>query len=369
MAEAITVASPATNKKRNWRILQIVISVGVAVAIFGLVIPKVANYSDVWKTITSLTWLEFTSLFIAMAFNLLTYWPQQTAAMPGLRLGQAAVNNQTTTSISNIMPGGAAVAVAFGYYIYRTWGFTKAEIALQALVTGIWNIYVKLTLPVLALAILAITGSASAGLLVAGLIGIAALIASVLLFGMILWKKAFARRVGERLGRIATSIRKLFRKPPVHEWGEAAVRLRKQTIKLVEKQWLPLTGFTLLSHTALFVLLVLCLRHVGVSEQELSWPQILGVFAFVRLLSTVPITPGGVGVVELGLIGGLASLGHANHAQVVAAVLLFRVLSYGMQIPLGGFTYIIWKTKKSWLKIPPDLEPHETMPEVAPVPA
>ena len=183
---------PRHGRKRAWRIAQLVISVGVAVAIFALVIPKVANYSDVWKTVTSLTLLQLVVLVIAMSFNLLTYWPQQTAAMPGLTLGQAAVNNQTTTSISNIMPGGAAVAVAFGYYIYRTWGFTKAQIALQALVTGIWNIYIKLALPVFALAILAIYGSASTGLLIAGMIGIAVLAGSVVLFGMILWKKAFA---------------------------------------------------------------------------------------------------------------------------------------------------------------------------------
>ena len=88
-------------------------------------------------------------------------------------------------------------------------------------------------------------------------------------------------------------------------------------------------------------------------EQEVSWAQVLGVFAFVRLLSALPITPGGVGVVELGYIGGL-NLAGGPHAQVVAAVLLFRVLTYGLQIPLGGFTYIIWRRKKSWFKTPPD---------------
>jgi uncharacterized membrane protein YbhN (UPF0104 family) len=32
----------------------------------------------------------------------------------------------------------------------------------------------------------------------------------------------------------------------------------------------------------------------------------------------------------------------------VAAVLLFRVLTYGIQIPIGGFTYIIWRVKSDW---------------------
>ncbi len=32
----------------------------------------------------------------------------------------------------------------------------------------------------------------------------------------------------------------------------------------------------------------------------------------------------------------------------MAAVLLFRVLTYGIQIPLGGFTYLIWRARTSW---------------------
>ena len=51
----------------------------------------------------------------------------------------------------------------------------------------------------------------------------------------------------------------------------------------------------------------------------------------------------------------------------VGAVLLFRALTYGLQVPLGGFTYIIWRRKKSWFKTPPDLEPSEEHP-VAPMP-
>ena len=344
---------PVHRKKRAWQIVSAVVSLAITVAIFGLVIPKVANYRDVFSTILDLTPLEVISLFVVMSFNLVTYWPQQVAAMPGLTLGQAAVNNQTTTTIADLVPGGAAIAVAFGFVIYRSWGFTKAEIALQALVTGIWNIYMKLAMPVLALVALAFYGHASPGLLVAAVIGVGVLVASIVVFGLILWKKSLARAIGNGFGRVATLIRRPFRMPPVHEWGEAAVRLRKQTIGLVVRQWLPLTGFTLLSHAALFFTLLLSLRHVGISQDEVGWAEIFGVFAFVRLLSALPLTPGGVGIVELGYIGGL-SLSGGDHTQVVAGVLLFRLVSYGLQIPLGGITYVIWRRKKSWFKTPPD---------------
>ena len=341
------------HSRRSRRIAGIVISLCITVAIFVLVIPNVASYSDVWSTITDLTWLELVSLIVVMTFNLVTYWPQQVAAMPGLTLAQAAVNNQTTTTIADVIPGGAAIAVAFGYVIYRSWGFTPAEITLQALVTGIWNIYMKLGMPVIALAVLAVYGYSGAGLLVAAVIGVIVLITSVVVLALVLWKKAVARRVGSALGRVASFARRMVRKPPVQDWGASAVRLRRQTIDLVSRRWIQLTGFTLLSHSALFLVLLLSLRHVGISEREVSWAEVFGVFAFVRLLSALPLTPGGIGVVELGYIAAFNVAG-GDHAQVVAAVLLFRAVTYGLQVPLGGITYILWRRKKSWIKTPPE---------------
>ena len=113
-------------------------------------------------------------------------------------------------------------------------------------------------------------------------------------------------------------------------------------------------------------MLLLSLRHVGVSEAEVSTAQLLAVFAFGRLLSTVPITPGGLGVIELGYIGGLVAAGGAK-PDVVAGVLLFRVLTYGIQIPIGGVTYLIWKRKRSWLRpVPSGSVPDESLSEVRP---
>ena len=98
---------------------------------------------------------------------------------------------------------------------------------------------------------------------------------------------------------------------------------------------------------ALFFVLLLCLRNLGISETEVSTAQAFAVFSFGRLISALPITPGGLGVIELGYIGGLVAAG-GDKAAVVAAVLLFRTLTFGVQIPLGGFTYLIWRAKKSW---------------------
>src|SRR6185437_5446071 len=75
------------------------------------------------------------------------------------------------------------------------------------------------------------------------------------------------------------------------------------------------------------------------------------VFAFARLLTALPFTPGGLGVIELALITGLSAAGGAR-ADVAAAVLVFRALTYVLPIPLGALAYVFWRRNKSWRRPP-----------------
>jgi uncharacterized protein (TIRG00374 family) len=322
------------------------------VGIFVYAIPRIADYGEVWRTVTTLTPVELSTLVLVMVFNLFTYWLANMAALPGLKLGQAAVLTQTTTSIANTIPAGGAVALGLTYQILRSWGFTGSAIALYIGVTGIWNIFTKLALPVISIAVLAVTGGGSAAYIGAALIGVAVLTVAVVLLALVFWRESFARRVGDRLGRIVSWFRKLAHKEPVTDGADRATAFRADTVELVHRRWIAITLTTILSQLALYAVLLLALRHVGVSEQEVSAAQVLAVFAFGRLLTALPITPGGLGLVELGYIGGLVAAGGAK-PQVVAAVLLFRVLTYGIQIPLGAFTYMIWRAKTGWRRDEP----------------
>lgn len=351
-----TDAERAKKRARVKRVVQALLSLVIVVGIFVYAIPRIADYSAVWATITDLTPMEMLSLVAATLFNLVTYWLANMAALPGLSLPKSAVVTQTTTSVANTLPAGGVVAIGLTYTILHSWGFGAQSVALYVGVTGIWNVFLKLGLPIVALALLAITGQANPALLAAALIGLAVLAVAVTLFALALWKKEFARRIGDRLGRMFSAVRRAFRKPPITTWGEQAVGFRARTIKLVARRWLPLTLTTVVSHLALFFVLLLSLRHVGISEREVSALQVLAVFSFGRLLTALPITPGGLGVVELGYIGGLVAAG-GNKPQVVAAVLLFRVLTYGVQIPIGGFTYLIWRARSRWRREPPESEP------------
>jgi hypothetical protein len=61
-------------------------------------------------------------------------------------------------------------------------------------------------------------------------------------------------------------------------------------------------------------------------------------------VTALPITPGGLGVTGLGLVGILAtSAGPATGVQVTAAVLLYRAVTYLPSIPLGALAILTWR--------------------------
>jgi len=350
--------APSLKEKANrgWLVAKVLFAIAVIVACFFYAIPKFASYSQVLTEINTMTPPEIGVLLIATALNLVTYWWQNMVSIPRLSLWQAAVNNQTATTVANTMPGGGYVAVAVSYDMYRSWGFSGTDVGVSVAVTSVLNIFARLLLPAVALALVILTGRARGSLVGASVVGGIILAGSSVLFVLVMCKQQFAYRIGSGLGRMAMWVSRLARRPKTFGWGDKAVRFRRSTIDLIVSRWLALSSSTIISHLTLYMVMLLSLRFVGVSNDEVSWAQVLGVFAFGRLLTALPITPGGVGVVEVAYIAGiiLAGRGHVTtpvevfHAQVTAGVLVFRALTYGIQIPIGGITYIIWKTNRRW---------------------
>ena len=99
----------------------------------------------------------------------------------------------------------------------------------------------------------------------------------------------------------------------------AAQQCRRVTFRLPEsagallaaRGW-RITAATIVSYLTLWLVLLACLRGTGLSQAQVPWQTSLAAFAFIRLLTALPITPGGVGITELGLAGLLAAgAGHA----------------------------------------------------------
>jgi putative heme transporter len=345
--------APAKKTFGPKQIVTFVLGLVIVVGIFAFAIPKFANYGEIWDALVTLTPLEWASLIAIMVFNLYTYWLANQAAIPGIGIGQAAVLTQTPTSVANTLPAGGAIALGVTFAMLGSWGFTPAETTLYIGVTGIWNIFTKLGLPVIALAALVIAGRSDPKLVTLAVIGVAVLTVALVLLTLVFRSEPMARKVGDVLGRVISFFKKLLRKSPMTDMGDRAVRFRKQTIVLVRRRWIRLTWTTVLSQVTLCAVLIFSLRAMGISEEELPTVEIFAVYAFSRLLSAVPITPGGAGVIDLGYIAGLTNFYPGEKGAIVAAVLIFRLLTFGVQIPIGGFTYFIWRGKKSWMRDTP----------------
>lgn len=353
------------SRPRPRQVVSVLISLTIVVGIFYFFLPAFADISSVWASIRTMTPLELTTLGLAAAWNLVTYGFVMTSTMPGLTLPQALVVTESSTAVSNTMPAGGAIGIGMNFAMYTSWGFSRSRATVSLLLSGIWNNFAKLGLPVLALALLALQGSPSSGRVVAGAAGIAGLVAAIAVFAMMLRSDDGARRFGVVAGRVASAVLRLFRRPPVTGWELATTKFRARTILLLRARWHWLTLATLVSHLSLYFVLLLALRHVGVSNAQVSWAEVLAVFSFARLVTAIPLTPGGVGIVELALITGLSAAGGAR-AAVAAAVLVFRALTYVLPIPVGLATYLFWRRNTSWRREPGMAPRTELVPESAP---
>jgi uncharacterized membrane protein YbhN (UPF0104 family) len=310
------------------------------VAIFYYLLRDI-DLGQVWAQVTAMTWLELATLGLASAWNLATYALVWMAVTPGLSFWRATVMTQSTTAVTNTVPAGSAVGVAMTYGMLGSWAYSRSRTTTAVLVSGVWNTFAKLGLPVLALALVALQGDAGAGRLTAATAGIGALVAAVAVFALMLRSERMARRVGELAGRAASRVLGLFGRPPLAGWELATVKFRTRTLQLLGRGWVPITAATLVSHLSLFAVLLVSLRQVGVSDAEVGWAEALAVFAFARLATAIPITPGGAGVVEAVLIGGLTAAG-GDREQVTAAVLVYRALTWGLPIVVGIACYLWW---------------------------
>ena len=311
----------------------------VVAAVFAGVLPAMADFSRVWDVILAMSLAEVLVLLGLGAFNLFTTWLLDATALPGLGLRRAATAAQSSATLANVLPAGAALGVGVSFAMFQSWGFTAAAATRTVLVTGLYNNLVKLLLPVTALLALTLEGTPGPGLASAAVIGVLSVVASVALLMLVLRSDALARRVGEGMAAALSWLRRLVRLAPVRGWGDAAVRFRHGTAELLRTRWHLLTIASLFSHLAPFVVLLASMRVVGVDDVTIA--EALGAFAVIRVVSAVPVTPGGLGVVEAGLSGTLIVAGAVSD-EAVAAVLVYRILTYLLPIPVGAVTYIAW---------------------------
>jgi uncharacterized protein (TIRG00374 family) len=324
------------------RLFHAAVSVAIGIGLLVGVLPRFADLGEVWASVRTLDPAQIVLLLVVSAWNILTYQFVMVAALPGLRLSHAFMTGQISTAVTNTVPAGSLVGIGVTYALLSSFGHQGSAIALAAVLTGWWNTLVKFGLPVVALLLLSVQGDVNEGLLSAAAVGMALLIGAVGVLVAVTTSENLARWAGRLLERMVSAIRAVFRRGPVSGWDERFARFRERSATLLRKRWHWLSLATLASHLSLFGLLLLSLRAMGIPVEQVSGPEALGAFALVRLATALPITPGGIGIVEVGMTAALVVAG-GEEAAVVAAVLIYRALTYLLQVVLGVISYGLWR--------------------------
>jgi hypothetical protein len=214
----VNQAPPATTRRSRTRlVVQAVLSLVLVVAIFYF-LRKKFDPAQMWTAISAMTGLELAILGLLAVWNLCTYAFVWMAVTPGLGFWRAMVMTQATTAVANTVPGGSAIGIGMTYGMLGSWGYSRSRTTTAVLVSGVWNSFIKLGMPVLALALVALQGGATGGRILAALLGIAGLVAAVVVFALLLRSEEQARRFGLLAGRVASRLLGWVRRPPVAGW-------------------------------------------------------------------------------------------------------------------------------------------------------
>ena len=190
----------ASHRSRTRLVVQGLLSLVLVVAIFYF-LRKKFDPAQAWAAITAMTGLELSILGLLAVWNLCTYAFVWMTVTPGLGFFRAMEMTQATTAVANTVPGGSAIGIGMTYSMLGSWGYSRSRSTTAVLVSGVWNSFIKLAMPVLALALVLLQGGAGGGRVLAALVGIAGLVTAIVVFALMLRSEEGARRFGLLAGR------------------------------------------------------------------------------------------------------------------------------------------------------------------------
>ncbi|MCK4175999.1 lysylphosphatidylglycerol synthase transmembrane domain-containing protein [Aciditerrimonas ferrireducens] len=233
-------------------------------------------------------------------------------------------------ALAATLPGGVAWSAAWVFDQLRRRGVERF--------LRIWVFLVAGAVSSFALFLVVAVGVWAAGTRgpVAGLRWLVAALAAIpLLLALVLWLRR--SRVGQALW--STADRSLRRTRPgawlVTQGSQLVARV--EAIRLSPLGWLEALGLGLanwVDDCAVLVLAMVAL-HVAV-----PWRGIFVIYGLTQIAAVLPLTPGGLGVVEGSLAALLTAYGVPT-SQAFAVVMLYRLISFWGLVPVGWGAWLL----------------------------
>jgi putative heme transporter len=321
-------------RSRRRAVLRFALGIALAAVVFAEILPRIASYGSVAHRLATVSAAWAVALAAATLLDILTTALPWQAVLPQLSFVGALAFTQASTALTTLLPGGAPLGMALSFAFLRRLRVDRGAAGFAVAVTGIWSQVMILVYPLVGAILVFATGQLSTSTAVIAAVSAACGALIVGLAVAALRSEGATRWLGDASARTAARVAGFFHRTPPHWSGEALVRLRADRLVLLRRRWPRLTVATLGNQLSAFLVFELCLQAVGISLADLPLSEAFLAWAIGRVITSLPLTPGGIGVVELGMIGTLVGFG-ASNAHVVAAVLLYRGLIVLPTLALG----------------------------------
>jgi uncharacterized protein (TIRG00374 family) len=306
----------------------------IATAALLVLLPRAVGTS--WATVGSILGrippIGLAALAVVWIAGLWAHSWVLAASLPGLTKRRGLTLSLTGSAVANVLPLGGAVGTGLNYAMTRRWGFTPGAFGGFLAVTTLLNVVAKLGVVGIALALTPILHTSTALPVGRTSLLLIPVLAALVAVGWYLASPGTAVVAGRALDRVIRLVRR------TSNAQHSLPQLRNSMLRVFRGGWRPMT-LGMVAYLALqLALLWLCFTLLGTS---ISLPVLVTGLAVERLLTLIPITPGGAGVVEVGTAAALVALG-GDPAAVTAGLVLFRGFTYLLEIPVGGVTLAVW---------------------------
>ncbi len=252
----------------------------------------------------------------------------------------AATSQVTANSVSRVIPGGAAVGGATLYRMLAVSGISASQAGGALAATSVLSTAALFAIPATGALIALFGAPIPEGLLPVAIVSpvMFVLLAVVGAVGLLTTRPLLI--VGRRLDDASRILGHLFRR----SWRvdpRNLVRERNRLVEVLGSRWPQATAASALNWAFDYLVLVAALYAVD-ADPRLS--LVMVAYASGAVLSMIPITPGGFGFVEVGLVSVLVISGIAFQDATVAA-LAYRVVSFWLPVAAGPAAWLAFRRR------------------------
>lgn len=236
----------------------------------------------------------------------------------------------STKAVTNLVPGGSAAGGTLGYRLFTDAGVAPTAAGFSLATVGLGSaVVLNLILWVSLLISIPMNGFRTA-YVTAAIVGVLLLAFAAGLVYTLIEGRDRAEKVLRAIARHMPFVEEDTAARFVHQVAERLQDLARQP-ELVRRGVLWATANWLFDAAALWVFLM-------AFGTTLNPVNLIVAYGVTGVLAAIPITPGGLGVVETALPSLLVTFG-APASAAVPAVLAWRLVQFWMPIPLGGISY------------------------------